>query len=302
MQQILSYINSRLQPNQKNCIIICGPTASGKTELAIQLAQYFNTSIISADSRQCFKELNIGVAKPSAEELITVYHYFINSHSIQDEVTAVTFEQYALNAAKQIFLQNDIAVMAGGTGLYIKAFTEGLDAIPEVSAEVRTSIQQQYEEDGIEWLQNEIKKHDPAFFSSGEMQNPQRLMRALEVFSATGKSITKFQIASKKERPFNIIKIGLEVNREILYNRINQRVDAMIQHGLEFEAEALLPHRNLNALQTVGYTEWFDYFDGNTSKEKAINLIKQNTRHYAKRQLTWFKRDKEIEWFDVSGS
>ncbi len=283
--------------NAKTVVIVCGPTAVGKTSLAIQLAQHFNTQIISADSRQCFKELNIGVAKPSAEELRHVHHYFINSHSIHEEVNAASFEHYALQKVEEVFKQNDIAIMVGGTGLYIKAFCEGLDIIPNIPDEIRNSINQQYNTKGLVWLQNEIQTKDPLFWQTAEQQNPQRLTRALEVIEATGQSVNSFRKGEKLQRPFNIIKIGLELQREDLYNRINQRVDVMMQEGLLEEVKGLIPCKKLNALQTVGYKEFFDYFDGEFTLEQAIEELKKHTRHYSKRQMTWFKKDVQTQWF-----
>lgn len=275
----------------KTCIILAGPTAIGKTSLAISLAQHFSMDIISADSRQCYKELNIGVAKPSASELEKVHHYFINSHFVKDDLSAAEYEKYALTAADEIFKKNDVAIVTGGTGLYIKAFCEGLDNIPAVDENIRQQIIENYQTHGIAWLQQELQKKDPLFCEKGEMQNPQRMMRALEVVTGTGKSIFTFRSHSKVKRPFRIIKILLEMPRELLYERINHRVDMMISEGLVAEAKALIPFRSLNALQTVGYREMFDYFDAKCSLETAISLIKQNTRHYAKRQITWFKKD-----------
>lgn len=283
--------------NDKTVVIICGPTAVGKTALAIQLATYFNTEIISADSRQCFQELNVGVAKPSIIELRQVQHYFINSHSIHNDVNAVVFEQYALEKAATIFQENNIAIMVGGTGLYIKAFCEGLDTIPTIPEEIRTSITQQYQNLGLSWLQEQVQTKDPQFWQIAEQQNPQRLLRALEVWEATGQSITSFRTGAKNERPFKIIKIGLELPREILYQRINERVDVMMQDGLLQEVESLIPFQQLNALQTVGYKEFFAYFNHQSTKEAAIEELKKNTRHYAKRQITWFKKDESVEWF-----
>jgi tRNA dimethylallyltransferase len=280
----------------KTCIVIAGPTAVGKTALAIQLAQHFSTSIISADSRQCFKELNIGVAKPSAEELQLVPHYFINSHSINQEVNAALFEQYALQKINEIFTVKNIAIMVGGTGLYIKAFCNGIDEVPVIDPAVREKIITSYEQDGLAWLQNEVKKNDPVYFAKGEIKNPQRLMRALEVKLSTDKSILEFQTQQKKQRDFKIIKIGLELPKEQLHKNINHRVDIMMEQGLLAEVESLLPYKNFNALQTVGYKELFDYFDGNISLTGAVERIKINTRQYAKRQMTWFKKDVEINW------
>jgi tRNA dimethylallyltransferase len=276
--------------NKKTCIIICGPTAVGKTAYGIELAKKYNAQIISADSRQCFKELNIGVAKPSKEQLQEVQHYFIDTHSIHEEMNVKVFEEYALKATDEIFKNNDFAIMVGGTGLYIKAFSEGLDDIPEVNEMIRRNINEQYLIDGIEWLSDQIKVHDPAFFSKGEMQNPQRMIRALQVKLSTGKSILYFHSNKKIKRHFEIKTILMELPREQLYKNIDFRVDEMMEAGLLKEAENLFPFRHLNALQTVGYKELFNYFEGKYSLEKAVEEIKKNTRHYAKRQITWFKR------------
>ena len=283
--------------SSKTIIIICGPTAVGKTAAAIELAQSLNTQIISADSRQCYCELNIGVAKPGPRELVAVKHYFINSHRVHEPVDAAIFETYALHAAKQIFEINDVAIMVGGTGLYIKAFAEGLDDIPPIDIDIRREIMNSLQANGLAWLQEQIIKHDPAFWQIAEQQNPQRLMRGLEVFLSTGKSIITFRKEGKKQRPFNIIKAGIELPRPELNERINKRVDAMIENGLITEVESLLRYQHINALQTVGYRELFDYFSGNISLEKAIENIKTNTRHYAKRQMTWFRKDVGIHWF-----
>lgn len=280
----------------KTVIVIAGPTASGKTAIAIEVAKKFGTSIISADSRQCYKELNIGVARPSEQELEEVTHYFIASHSIQDEITAADFEKYALEKAHELFKTNDIIVMAGGTGLYIKAFCEGLDIIPEVDKNIRNKIIENYGRSGIEWLQKEIQQKDPVFFEQGEIKNPQRMMRALEVIESTGESILHFRKGKKTQRDFNIIKIGLDISKEELHLRINNRVDKMMQAGLEEEAKKLFPFKHLNALQTVGYNELFDHFENKISFNEAIELIKKNTRQYAKRQMTWFKKDNEMNW------
>ena len=285
--------------SEKTCIIIAGPTAVGKTAVAIDIARHFATDIISADSRQCFKEMSIGVAKPSPEELQLVHHYFINSHSIHDEVNAVVFEQYALQAVQEIFKQHDIAVITGGTGLYIKAFCEGLDDMPPVSPMIRQQITQQYEQQGIAWLQQQVQQQDPLYYSTGEIQNPQRLIRALEVKQATGESIRTYQQGRKVTRPFNIIKYGIELPKPELHARINARVDIMINQGLVKEVENLLPYKQVNALQTVGYTEIFEYLEGTISLPLAIEKIKTNTRQYAKRQMTWFKKDASIQWFSA---
>ncbi len=282
--------------SNKKVIAIVGPTASGKTALSLRLAQELDTSIISADSRQCYKELNIGVAKPSPRELAMVPHYFINSHSIQEEVNAAVFEQLALQWAEAIFSKKDTLVMVGGTGLYIKAFTEGLDDIPSIQPEIRESVQSKYEAGGIDWLQQQIKQDDPAFYTEGEVLNPQRMMRALEVKWATGRSILSFRKKEKKQRPFEVCTVGLQLSKEELHRNINARTDQMIDQGLLDEVKGLLPYRRLNALQTVGYTELFDYLDGKQTFDEAVEAIKKNTRQYAKRQMTWFKKDASIQW------
>lgn len=282
---------------QKTCIVIVGPTAVGKTALAIRVAEQFNTAIVSADSRQCFREMTIGVAKPSPEELARVHHYFINSHTIHEEVNAVVFEQYALQSVNQIYADHEVAVMTGGTGLYVKAFCEGLDDMPPVALELRQRINEQYQQQGLAWLQRQVAENDPLYYSTGEILNPQRLVRALEVKLATGRSIRDWQQGKKAERPFRIVKIGLRLAKEELHQNIHRRVDTMMQQGLLEEVKALLPWRHLNALQTVGYSELFNYLDGNSTLEQAIADIKTNTRHYAKRQMTWFQKDADVQWF-----
>lgn len=281
----------------KTVILITGPTASGKTAVAIELARVYQTEIISADSRQCFQEMAIGVARPSTAELDAVPHHFIASHSIQEEVTAATFEKYALDKTATLFQEKDVVIVAGGTGLYIRAFCEGMDLIPEIDPAIRQQVISEYEEKGLSWLQSFLQEKDPAFYSSGEIQNPQRSMRALEVFLSTGKSILTFQTGKKTKREFNVIKIGLDLPKEILHQQIHRRVDQMINTGLEQEVKSLLLFRQRNALQTVGYTEMFEYLDGKISLAQAVEAIKTHTRQYAKRQLTWFRRDKDIHWF-----
>ncbi len=280
----------------KTCIIIVGPTAAGKTAMAIRLAQHLGTSIISCDSRQCFKELNIGVAKPTLGELEQVHHDFINSHSITETVNAAVFEQYALEKAAAIFQQHDTVVMVGGTGLYVKAFCEGMDEVPRVDEDVRQSVVEGYDAGGIEWLSNQLQQADPLFFSKGEMQNPQRMMRALEVKLSSGRSILAYQTGQKKTRSFSIKKIGIELPRPVLNGRINHRVDEMMNEGLLEEVKQLVPFRHLNALQTVGYRELFSYLDEEIGLDRAVESIKTNTRQYAKRQMTWFKKDASIRW------
>lgn len=274
--------------------IIVGPTAVGKTKYAIELAQKLKTEIISADARQCYQELTIGVARPSESELSMVPHHFIASHSIYDTMNAGVFEQYALEKTTDLLVQHGSAVLVGGTGLYIKAFMEGMDPIPAIDPKIRQQIQSELALNGLGWLQGQIQQLDPIYWAAanlGEQQNAQRLSRALEVMMGTGQSILRFQQQPKKIRPFSIQKIGLEMPRAQLYDRINQRVLEMVEMGLEEEVKALIPQFHLNALQTVGYQEWLPYFEGNLTKEAVIQSIQQNTRHYAKRQMTWFKKE-----------
>jgi len=280
--------------------IIVGPTAVGKTSFAIELAKKLNTQILSADARQCFKELNIGVARPSVDELSEVPHHFIASHSIEQEMNATIFENYALEKTTQLLEKHHSLVMVGGTGLYIKAFCEGLDLIPVIDPEIRMEIIQQYEKLGLRWLQKELSVKDPLYWEKGEQKNPQRLMRALEVFLGTGTSIVNFQNKNKVVRPFKIIKIGIQMPRELLYERINERVLNMVENDLELEVRNLISHLHLNALQTVGYSEWLPYFEGKINIQKVIEHIQQNTRHYAKRQMTWFKKDPDINWYEAN--
>ena len=287
---------SPLGDGGKTCILIVGSTAVGKTSLAIRLAQHFSTEIISCDSRQCYKELNIAVAKPSADELALVKHHFINSHSIHEPVTAASFEKYALEKAAEIFATHDVVVMVGGTGLYAKAFCDGIDEVPAIDDSIKQSINQQYQQHGLAWLQAEVEKNDPAYFAQGEIKNPHRLLRALEVKLSTGKSILDFQTQQKKPRDFAIIKIGLEIPGTDLIERINQRVDIMMQEGLLEEVKSLQRQQQLNALQTVGYKELFSHLSGELTLPQATEAIKINTRQYAKRQMTWFKKDTSIHW------
>jgi len=283
--------------SNKTVIIIAGPTAVGKTAAAISLAKEWGTEIISADSRQCYKELSIGVARPSPEQLKEVPHHFIASHSIHEEMNADVFEKYALEKTSEIHQQHDAVVMVGGTGLYIKAFTDGLDIIPAIDPEIRKNINEKYLKNGIAWLQQQVKENDPLFYASGETQNPQRLIRALEVVQGTGHSILSFRIGEKANRPFDIIKIGLEIPKEDLHQNIYHRTDEMIKNGLVEEVKKLQAFKDLNALKTVGYTEIFKFLDNEISLAEAAEQIKINTRKYAKRQLTWFKKDKEYNWF-----
>jgi tRNA dimethylallyltransferase len=282
----------------KTVIIITGPTASGKTGLAVELARHFNTSIISADSRQCFRELNIGVAKPDREQLEEIKHHFVNSHSIHEEINAAIFETLATDWCGEVFLRKDTIIMCGGTGLYIKAFRDGLDEIPRINEKIRQDIIFNYDQHGLNWLKDSVKEADPLFYESGEMKNPRRMMRALEVKLSTGRSIISFRNRQKKEKPFRILEFGIRLPRKDLYDRINERVDLMMESGLLDEARQLLPFQHLNALQTVGYSELFDHLNGKLTLEQSVSLIKQNTRHYAKRQLTWLNKNENIVWLE----
>lgn len=279
----------------KTLILIVGPTAVGKTALAVSLAKYFDTEIISADSRQFYKELEIGTAKPDAEELSEVKHHLINSHSYKELVDAGTYERLALDILSELFNKHDVVIAVGGSGLYIQALCEGLDPVDLRDEELRAELSNY----SILELQEKLKLLDPEYFEIVDQQNPQRLMRAIEVITLSGNTYTSLRSGKKKNRPFNIIKIGLNDDRAVLYDRINKRVDAMIKNGLEEEAKLFQPFKNEYTLQTVGYSEWFDYFDGKHSKVDAIELIKRNSRRYAKRQLTWFNRDPDIAWFTI---
>jgi tRNA dimethylallyltransferase len=282
----------------KYLITVVGATAIGKTALSIKLAQHFKTEIISCDSRQFYKEMNIGTAVPSSEELAAATHHFIQNRSIFDDYSVGQFENDALNKLDELFLKNNIVIMVGGSGLYTNSVINGLDYFPEVSSEIRSQLNIQLKEDGIESLQKKLKELDLDSFNTIEIENPHRLIRALEICIGTGKTYSEFKNKPKVTRNFIPIKIGLIADRKIMYNRINQRVDIMIDQGLIDEAKKLYPNKNLNALQTVGYRELFNYFDGNCTLEFAIEEIKKNTRRFAKRQVTWNKKDVEINWFD----
>jgi tRNA dimethylallyltransferase len=286
------------QPLKKTLISIVGPTAIGKTALAIQLAQHFGTEIISADSRQFFKEMAIGTAKPNATELAAAKHHFIDSHSVSQLFSTGDFEVEGLKKLDEIFKEHDLAVMVGGSGLYVNALINGLDEMPDIDLSIREKLNKQFEAEGLALIQNQLAELDPAYFAKVDQQNPQRMIRGLEVYLSTGQKLSSMLSATKKVRPFNIIKIGLNTDRAVLYDRINRRVDQMMAHGLVDEVKSLIPFKKYNALNTVGYSELFDYLDGKISFEDAIAAIKQNTRRFAKRQLTWFRRDEEINWFE----
>ncbi len=292
---ILLYI-PRLE-EKKTLIAIVGPTAVGKTAIAIKLAQIFETEVISADSRQIFRELTIGTAKPSPEELHLVQHHFVNTHSITDDYDAAQYGRDALATISGLFQQHNTLILCGGSGLYIKAVTEGFDDIPDVPTDIREGLMRQYEQNGLEWLQHEMQKLDPDHFATIDQRNPHRLIRALEVRIATGSSIATFRKMNRITHDFDILKIGLELPREELYKRIEERMDKMIEAGLFEEASALYQQRRRQALQTVGYQEIFDFMDNKFNREEAIRLLKRNSRRYAKRQMTWFKRDPAVHWF-----
>ncbi|MCS3733454.1 tRNA (adenosine(37)-N6)-dimethylallyltransferase MiaA [Mucilaginibacter dorajii] len=284
----------------KTLIVVAGPTAVGKTAAAIELAKHFNTVVVSADSRQFFREMSIGTAKPSDEEQSQATHYFINSHSITEPFSVGDFEKQGLVLLDELFKTHDHVILAGGSGLYIKAICEGFDDLPTADPAIREKLNQELEEKGLTHLQEKLKSADPVYYDEVDLGNPQRIIRALEVFESSGKPISYYRQATVNQRPFNIIKLALNMPREVLYNRINQRVDVMMQQGLLAEVEALTPYRQLNALNTVGYSEIFDYIDEKTTLDKAIGMIKQNTRRFAKRQLTWFRRDEQFIWFDAT--
>jgi tRNA dimethylallyltransferase len=290
----------------KYLITIVGPTAIGKTSLSIALAQHFNCEIISCDSRQFYKEMTIGTAVPSELELSSANHHFIHNKSIFDNYNVGDFEKEALSKLDELFKTNDFAILVGGSGLYVDAILKGFDAIPEIDKSVRDSVISDYEINGIEYLQESLKKLDPNYYADltqknpQTLSNPQRMMRFLEVCLGTEKPYSTFINQNKNQRNFTPILIGLEAQREIIYDRINQRVAIMMNEGLLDEAKKVYPHKNLNALQTVGYKELFSYFDKETSLEFAIEEIKKNTRRFAKRQLTWFKRNSETKWFEYN--
>ncbi|QEM08137.1 tRNA (adenosine(37)-N6)-dimethylallyltransferase MiaA [Mucilaginibacter rubeus] len=283
----------------KTLIVVAGPTAVGKTAAAIKLAQQFNTVVVSADSRQFFREMSIGTAKPDESELATAKHYFINSHSITESFSVGDFEKQGLALLDELFKVHDKVILAGGSGLYIKAICEGFDDLPVANNSVREKLNQQLEREGITTLQKQLQQVDPDYYTQVDLNNPQRIIRALEVFETSGKPFSSYRNATVNKRPFNIIKLALDMPRGKLYERINLRVDLMVKQGLIQEVKSLLPYRELNALNTVGYSELFDYFDGKTSLDEALLLIKQNTRRFAKRQLTWFRKDKDFVWFDA---
>lgn len=283
--------------SDKTLIVITGPTAVGKTALCLDIARHFDIPIINADSRQIYQELRIGTARPTDEEQRQVKHYFVGTLRLADYYSASMYEQQVLSLLDDLFKERDYALMAGGSMMYIDAVCNGIDDIPTVDDETRETMKRRLKAEGLEALVEELRHLDPEHWEIVDRQNPRRVVHALEICHMTGKTYTSFRKAEKKQRPFHIVKIGLNREREELYARINQRVDAMMQQGLLKEAEGLYPHRSLNALNTVGYKELFEFFDGHWPLEEAIERIKGNTRRYARKQLTWFKRDPEIRWF-----
>ena len=277
---------------EKHLIVVCGPTASGKTKLAITIAKHFNAEIFSADARQFYKEMTIGTAKPIAAELSEVQHHFINNLSIHDDYTAGKFEQEVIEQLEKYFQTKSVAILCGGSGLFIRAVCEGLEEKAEIPETVREAVRKM----SLEEMQAKLLELDPEFYASVDIQNPRRLTRALEVILSSGQKMSSQHTGAKKDRPFSIHIIGTELPREILYNQINLRVDQMIAQGLEEEATSLYPFHKLQPLQTVGYREWFDFLEEKQSREKTIELIKQNTRHYAKRQITWFNKTEHLKW------
>ncbi len=278
-------------------IAIVGPTAVGKTDLAINLAEKYNTEIVSADSRQFYREMEIGTAKPSSAELNRVPHHFINNLSIKDEYNVGKYEKEALECLSSLFKKHEKVVLAGGSGLFVNAVCNGLDTLPEGNTELRENYEEILKSQGIEVLQKELEAVDPEYYATVDKKNPRRIIRALEVYHQTGMPFSKFRNRKPAKREFIVAKIGLNIEKEKLVERINRRIDNMLAAGWLNECKALYPNRQLNALKTVGYSELFDYIDGKNDWETAVQQIKTNTWHYAKRQLTWLKKDKEVKWF-----
>ena len=281
----------------KTLIVITGPTAVGKTQLCLDIAKHFDIPIINADSRQIYKELSIGTAKPSAEDQLAVKHYFVSTLSLQDYYSASLFESQVTDLLNTLFKTSDYALMAGGSMMYIDAVCDGIDDIPTIDDETRATMKQRLKDEGLQKLCEELQRLDPEYYEIVDRQNPKRVVHALEICTMTGQTYTSFRKREKKDRPFRIVKIGLNRDREELYNRINARVDEMMQNGLLEEAEALYPMRESNALNTVGYKELFEYLNGRWPLEEAVERIKGNTRRYARKQLTWYKKDPQIHWF-----
>ena len=281
-------------------VVVVGPTGSGKSALAEKLATHLCAPLISTDSRQVFRGMPIGTAQPTREELAAAKHYFIADREVEDDFNCGKYETEALALLERLFTENDYVVAVGGSGLYVQALCEGMDDLPDADPAIRENLKQRLEREGLESLVAELRTLDPAYAEEVDLCNPARVMRALEVCLTTGRPYSEQRKGVTAERPFNIIKIGTDMPRDVLYDRINRRVDMMVDEGLEVEARTMYPKRHLNALQTVGYRELFEYFDGNCSFEEAVDLVKRNSRRYAKRQLTWFRRDAQTAWFNPS--
>lgn len=281
----------------KTLVVLTGPTGIGKTSIGIQVAKHFNSEIVSSDSRQIFKELRIGTAVPNKKELTQAKHHFIHSHSITENYNASRYETEALELLNKLFIKHDVILLVGGSMLYIDAICKGIDIMPDVDPEIRQSLKLQFENEGLEGLRTQLKKLDPDYYKTVDLKNPNRIIHALEICLMTGKPYSSFRSNPNKKRPFTIIKIGLNCDREVLHHRINKRVDIMVGEGLEEEARSVYQYKHLNSLNTVGYREWFAHFDGEITKEKAIELIKRNSRRYARKQLTWFRKDQTMRWF-----
>ena len=281
----------------KYLVVVVGPTAVGKTDLCVRLAQHYNTEIISADSRQFYREMTLGTAKPTPEEQQGVRHHFIDSHAITEAYNAGAYEQDVLALLEGLFKDKDVVILTGGSGLYVRAVLEGMDEVPEAAPEVREQLTELYENQGLAPLLEQLRQLDPAYYGQVDKANPQRVIRALEVCLSSGQPYSSFRVQEKRERPFKAIKIGLNRDRQELYQRIDQRMDLMLAQGLLQEAESLYPYRGHNALQTVGYKEIFDYLEGKYDWDEAVRLLKRNSRRYAKRQLTWFHKFPEYTWF-----
>ncbi len=283
---------------QKTLVVLTGPTGIGKTSVGIEIARHFSTEIVSCDSRQIYKELNIGTAVPTPQELAAIPHHFIQSHSVEENYNASRYENEALQLLEALFKKHDLVLMVGGSMLYVDAVCKGIDEMPDADPEIRATLKQRLETEGLESLRLQLKKLDPEYYETVDLKNPNRIIHALEISLMTGKPYSSFRTNPAKTRSFNIIKIGLNCDRELLHQRINQRVDQMIDAGLVEEARSVYPKKHLNALNTVGYRELFDWFDGTITRDKAIELIKRNSRRYARKQLTWFRRDESVQWFE----
>ena len=281
----------------KRLLVIVGPTGSGKTDLSIRLARHYGAPILSTDSRQFYRRMAIGTAQPDPDQLQAAEHHFIASHDLNEDLNCGSYEMQALSCLEKLFAEHDWVIAVGGSGLYVRALCEGMDDLPQADPELREALSRRLETEGVDALAAELRTLDPAYYARVDRKNPARVMRALKVCLQTGRPYSEQRTGVRRPRPFGIVKVGVDLPREELYARIDRRVDRMVADGLEAEARALYPYRTLNALQTVGYREFFDYFDGRTSYEEAVSLIKRNSRRYAKRQLTWFRRDPEIRWF-----